>query len=129
MEMPQGFQKYYKGNVVLPLLKTLYGTKQAPMAFQRKLVEAFTKISFTPSKTDPSLYLLWTFSDGLIIWTSCVDDCLVCGNKEGGAKAKESLKGHFDCDEVGVYWMESGHDSPKELYEIDATHFTAKLYR
>ena len=100
MEVPQGFEKHYKGNVVLLLLKTLYGTKQAAMAFWRKLVEAFHKIGFNRSKADPCLYFSWT-SDGLIIWTSWVDDCFVCGKKEGVDKAKKLFKGQFDCDEVG----------------------------
>jgi len=33
MEVPQGFKKYFPWNVVLLLLKTLYGLKQAAYAF------------------------------------------------------------------------------------------------
>jgi len=33
MEVQQGFKKYYPWNVVLLLLKTLYGLKQAAYAF------------------------------------------------------------------------------------------------
>ena len=38
MEVPQGFEKHYPGNVVLRLLKTIYGLKQAAMAFWRMLL-------------------------------------------------------------------------------------------
>ena len=35
MTVPQGWKKYYPGDVLLKLLKTLYGLKQAAMAFWR----------------------------------------------------------------------------------------------
>ena len=38
MEVSQGFEKHYPGNVVLRLLKTIYGLKQAAMAFWRMLL-------------------------------------------------------------------------------------------
>jgi hypothetical protein len=100
MGVPQGFEKYFPGDVVLLLLRTLYGTKQAAMAFWRKLVEVFYMIGFARSKADPCLYFAWT-DDGLVLWTSWVDDCFVCGKKEAVIKAKELFKGQFDCDEVG----------------------------
>jgi hypothetical protein len=56
MGVPQGFEKYFPRNVVLLLLKTLYGTKQAAMAFWRKLCETFYMIGFARSKADPCLY-------------------------------------------------------------------------
>jgi hypothetical protein len=37
MEIPQGFEKYYPKNAVLLLLKTIYGLKQAALAFWREL--------------------------------------------------------------------------------------------
>jgi len=33
MRVPKGFEKFYANGVVLLLLRTLYGTKQAAMAF------------------------------------------------------------------------------------------------
>jgi hypothetical protein len=38
MEIPQGFEKYYPKNAVLLLLKTIYGLKQAALAFWRDLL-------------------------------------------------------------------------------------------
>ena len=40
IKVPQGFEKFYPGNVVLLLLKTLYGTKNAARAFWMKLIGA-----------------------------------------------------------------------------------------
>jgi hypothetical protein len=100
MEVPQGFEKYYDADTVLLLKKTLYGTKQAAMAFWRKLLEAFRAIKFQRSKADPCLYYAWT-THGLVLWTSWVDDLLIVGTKEGVKEAKEAMKQQFDCDEVG----------------------------
>ena len=40
MSVPKGFKRYYPRDVVLLLLKTLYGLKQAAMAFWRELLKA-----------------------------------------------------------------------------------------
>ena len=39
MYIPQGFEKYFPKGVVLRLLKVLYGTKQAAMAFWKELLK------------------------------------------------------------------------------------------
>jgi hypothetical protein len=100
MTIPQGFEKYYSKDVVLLLLKTLYGTKQAARAFWNELLKAFCDMKYTRNKADPCLYFAWT-TVGLIIWISWVDDCLICGNKEGVQEAKAQMMDRFDCDEVG----------------------------
>jgi hypothetical protein len=65
MEVPQGFQKFYKGDVVLFLLQTLYGVKQAALAFWRELLQAMWHMEFKRSKADPCLYWKWTKAYGL----------------------------------------------------------------
>jgi hypothetical protein len=41
MEVPQGFERFYAKNTVLLLLKTIYGLKQAALAFWRQLLKPF----------------------------------------------------------------------------------------
>ena len=56
MDVPQGFEKYYEqyGNVVLLLLQTIYGTKQAAMAYWRQMLRAFKHMGgFKRSIIDP----------------------------------------------------------------------------
>jgi len=101
MDVPQGFEKYYDPQVwVLLLRRTIYGTKQAAYAFWRELLKAFKSMDYSRSKADPCLYFAWTVY-GLIVWLSWVDDCLVCGKKEGVLQAKKQMMERFDCDEVG----------------------------
>jgi hypothetical protein len=100
MEIPQGFERFYGNNCVLLLKRTIYGLVQAAYAFWRELLKALQDMKYTRSKADPCLYFSWTV-DGLIIWLSWVDDCLVVGKKEGVLKAKKQMTDRFDGDEVG----------------------------
>jgi hypothetical protein len=100
LRVPEGFSKFYPENVVLRLLKTLYGLKQSAYVFWKSLVKAFRHMTFERSKADPCLFFKWT-EHGLVLWVTWVDDCLVCGKKEGVLAAKKQLMERFDCDEVG----------------------------
>jgi hypothetical protein len=81
-------------------LKTIYGLKQAAYAFWKKLLQAFKVMGYIRSKADPCLYFKWTLH-GLVVWISWVDDCLICGNKDGVLEAKKAMMNEFDCEEVG----------------------------
>jgi hypothetical protein len=100
MATPQGFEKFCPMNVVLLLLKTVHGTKQAARAFWNESLKVFCDVKCTRNKADPFSHFVWT-TLGTIIWLSWVDDCLICGNKEGAEKAKKQMIDRFDCDEVG----------------------------
>ena len=63
-------------------------------------MKAFYDLGYTRSKADPCLYFAWT-TNGLIMWLSWVDACLVVGKKEEVLKAKKKMMRRFDCDEFG----------------------------
>ena len=100
MEVPQGFEKFYPIGVVLLLLKTIYGLKQAAYAFWRKLVEAFWAMGYERCKGDPCLYFKWS-NALLILWMSWVDNCFVCGPESEVKTAKAMMSKEFDCDDLG----------------------------
>jgi hypothetical protein len=56
-------------------------------------------MNYRRSKADPCLYFDWT-RDGLIVWISWVDDCLVAGKKKGVTIAKGQMTARFDCEEI-----------------------------
>ena len=60
MEVPRGFEKHYEGNVVLRLLKTIYGLKQAAMTFWKMLLRCMKNMDMKRSTADPCLYYDWT---------------------------------------------------------------------
>ena len=100
IEVPQGFEKFYGGEKVLLLQKTIYGLKQAAMAFWKRLLNAFTKMKFEQNCTDPCLYYAW--NDGkLVIWLSWVDDLICIGEKEAVLKAKKKCRPNLSVMRLG----------------------------
>jgi hypothetical protein len=100
MEIVEGFEQYYPTNYIWMLLRTIYGLKQAAVAFWKQLILAFARMNYRRSKADPCLYFNWTI-DGLIVWISWVDNCLVAGKKPGVLIAKGQMTAQFDCEEIG----------------------------
>jgi Reverse transcriptase (RNA-dependent DNA polymerase) len=68
MYAPQGFEKYYGSNVVLFLLKMIYGLVQSAYAWWRTVLEAFGSMGYERSKVDPCLFYKWTERHGLQVW-------------------------------------------------------------
>jgi len=66
LKVPQGFEDFYKKDEVLFLQRTIYGLKQAALAFWRELLSAFTAMGFQRSTSDPCLYFKNT-EKGLVI--------------------------------------------------------------
>jgi Reverse transcriptase (RNA-dependent DNA polymerase) len=56
MRVPRGFEKFYPLDVVLLLERTIYGTRQAAMAFWMELLHVMKDIKMKQSKADPCLY-------------------------------------------------------------------------
>lgn len=100
MEVPKGFKKHYPGNVVLRLLKCIYGLKQAAMAFWRVLLKCMTEMGMTRSTADPCLYFKWTAS-GLVMIVSWIDDMLIIGNDKLARETSKDFMSRFDCDDCG----------------------------
>jgi hypothetical protein len=100
MEVPEGFEKYYDDDVVLELLKTIYGLKQAAFEYWRALLKAIRAIRMIRNKTDPCVYFKWT-ENGLCLWASWVDDILSCGNGKDVDQGRKELRKHFTLDEQG----------------------------
>jgi len=99
--VPQGLERFYCAMaVVLLLLKTMYGTIQAALAFWRKSDIAFTNMEYKRSEADPCLRYKWT-EHGLSLWTSHVDDNLNVGSEENVKKAKELMSQQFECSDQG----------------------------
>ena len=73
VDVPLGFEEYYPKGVLLRLLRTIYGLKQAAMQFWREMKQAFEYMEFDRSQADPCLYYKWV-NDKLTVWITWVDD-------------------------------------------------------
>lgn len=56
MYVPKGFEKFYATDVVLLLLKRIYGLKQAAFEYWRALLKALKAVGLMRSKVDPCVY-------------------------------------------------------------------------
>ena len=99
-EVPKGFEKFYPLNVVLLLLKAIYGLKQAAFEYCKTLLNALKTVSLRQSKADPCVYFKWSKS-GLMIWSSWVDDLMSYVKKEDVLQGRNAIKHHFELDEIG----------------------------
>jgi hypothetical protein len=100
MKVPQGFEKFYPEGTILKLLRTIYGLKQAAIAFWRETLKAFKYMKYNRSKADPCMQFKWT-KYGLILWLSWVDDFLVCGPEKAVQHEKRIMGKMFPCDDMG----------------------------
>ena len=56
IEVPEGFHKWYEGDVVLCMNVLLYGTKQAAYCIFKSFAERVENMTYKQSKADPCLY-------------------------------------------------------------------------
>jgi hypothetical protein len=91
LHVPQRMEKWYTGDVVLLLHKTLYGLKQAAYRFWLFLLTIVRCLRFTRSKADPCLYYKWRDTGGLLLWFTWVDDCFLTGPTDVLWLAKEHI--------------------------------------
>ena len=80
MAAPEGFEKHYANQVVLFLLKTIYGLKNTAKAFCKELLKKFGAMKFKRSDADPCMYYKWD-AVGLLVWLSWIDYCAIFGKK------------------------------------------------
>ena len=101
--VPKGWENKFAGDVILRLLKTVYGLKQAANCFYRLLVSVMHSLSFRKKCADPYLNHRWDEGNGLMIWASRCDDLLAVGRKKQAVLEEvEGIKGAFNVDDVGV---------------------------
>ncbi|WZZ15660.1 hypothetical protein YC2023_108749 [Brassica napus] len=98
---PPGLEHLVKPGNVLRLKKAIYGLKQSPRAWYRKLSTTLNGRGFRKSELDHTLFTLVT-SSGIIVILVYVDDLIITGSDKAGIKAtKEFLKSVFDIKDLG----------------------------
>jgi hypothetical protein len=95
-----GFKEIHDSNTALLLKKTLYGLKQAVIAFYRKLLAATANIGLKRSSADPCLYYKWV-EGKLVIMILWINDNMIPGPSDLVMQLKSNLMQQFDCDDCG----------------------------
>lgn len=101
MQLPPGFEAGSSGSV-WRLHRTLYGLRQAPRAWHKRLSEELGRHGIVPSQADPSLYTK-QMADGskavLLVW---VDDILYGSvSQQGVDMLKQVLMSSFSSRDLG----------------------------
>ena len=78
MEQPKGF-KIGSSNQVYHLLCTLYGLKQAALAWNKELHKSLLKLGFKHSKSDPGVYY-YQDKSGIMLFIIYIDNGLLMSN-------------------------------------------------
>ena len=99
--VPLGWEPFFPVDVLLLLLRTIYGLKQAANCFYILLVSTMRAMMFTKSHGDPALFFKWQAEKGLIISLSWTDDLICFGLKEVVLDEVNNIKTKFEVDDVG----------------------------
>ena len=73
IKQPLGFETHDKKTHVCRLKKSLYGLKQSPRAWYKRINDFLMILGFTKSKVDSNLYFK-VENDGIVILLLYVDD-------------------------------------------------------
>ena len=70
----------------------IYGLNTDKWKFWKELLKAFKAMMFVRSEAYPCMYLLWTTLVLLIVWISCINDCICFVREYEVNKIKEETK-------------------------------------
>ncbi|CDO75026.1 hypothetical protein BN946_scf184640.g1 [Trametes cinnabarina] len=102
MEQPEGFTAKGQEHKVLRLLRSLYGLKQAGLAWWRTLNESMKELGFKRLVSDAGLFIFRDKNGLLVIVVVYVDDALFCGpNKALVEKMKAKFMEKWECRDLG----------------------------
>lgn len=104
IEIPEGFNEYSgmiaTADEIAKLLQALYGLVQACRVWSNTFIAFLISIGFKRSMADPCL--LWRSDvNGFVVLLVYVDDCMVCGSKEGVKSCIKDIKKRFNISEMG----------------------------
>jgi hypothetical protein len=78
----------------------LYGLKQAPRAWYGRIDSFLTRLGFTKSKVDPTLYFK-VMNDEPVILLLYVDDLFLIGEENLITNCKKNLIAEFEMKDLG----------------------------
>lgn len=101
MEQPEGYIKQGEEQLVCKLIKSLYGLKQSPRAWNKKLNEELTKAGFARCESDHCVYLKKD-ETGQVYLLVYVDDLIIIASTKAAMEAcKAGLSNTFKMTDLG----------------------------
>ncbi|KAG8498675.1 hypothetical protein CXB51_005061 [Gossypium anomalum] len=103
IEQPEGFEVSGEEHKVYRLKKALYGLKQAPRAWYDRIDAYLSRLGFTKSISEPTLYVKKDEKEALLIVSLYVDDLLVTGSKDELIEDfKKQMQDIFEMTDLGL---------------------------
>jgi hypothetical protein len=114
MKQPEGYVVKGKKELVCKLKKSLYGLKQSPRMWYKKIDTYLLELGFTRSKEDHCVYFK-LIGDHLIYLVLYVDDMLLIrNNKEITQDVKTQLSSKFDMKDLDASNFISGMEIKRD---------------
>ncbi|MBW0570580.1 hypothetical protein O181_110295 [Austropuccinia psidii MF-1] len=98
MKYPEGYPHAIQPKTCLQLIKSLYGLKQGPRCWYKRLKDVFISLKFKPCQADPCLFIS-TESSFCAVFVH-VDDMLIGGKLEIVERFKSDIKNVFSMDDM-----------------------------
>ncbi|KAG8492723.1 hypothetical protein CXB51_010438 [Gossypium anomalum] len=103
IEQPEGFEVSGEEHKVYRLKKALYGLKQVPRAWYDRIDACLSRLGFTKSISEPTLYVKKDENETLLIVSLYVDDLLVTGSKDELIEDfKKQMQDIFEMTDLGL---------------------------
>jgi hypothetical protein len=101
IEQPEGFMIHDEKPHVCSLKKSLYGLKQTPRAWYKKMDRFLMSLGFKKSVVDPNLYYN-IVGDECMIFILYVDDLFLTGSERLILECKRALTSEFEMKDLGM---------------------------
>jgi hypothetical protein len=131
MEQPEGAVEPGKEHLYCKLIKSLYGLKQSPRAWNQKLHQRLREMQFNRLEKDHSLYV-WSEDEELVILATHVDDLIIASNsKTALAEFKEAMVQTFEMSDLGpvsfYLGMQVERDRARRELKLSQAHYVAEV--
>jgi hypothetical protein len=101
IEQPEGFVIHEQKSHVCRLKKAIYGLKQGPCAWYKKMDGFLMSLGFSKSVANPNLYY-HIVGDECLILVLCVDDLFLTGSERLIDECKRALTSEFEMKDMGM---------------------------
>lgn len=116
---------------VLRLNKSLYGLKQSPRCFNKKLDKWFAMQGLKPTSADPCLYIKRTDKTILLVSVHVDDQLIACNSRKQLDDFKSALNAAFKCKDGGPadYFLGFNihRDRPNRKLYISQEHYLTSM--
>ena len=133
MDQPKGFSSKSKEDMVCKLSKTIYGLKQSPRAWYKKIDQYFELIGLKKSHADPNIYVLRNATLYLIIALYVDDLIMVCNDLSFLLKTKVDLSKVFDMKDLGeifyILGLQITRDRTHRMIHISQTKYIQSILK